>query len=165
MRLSICLNITSRISVTLALLFVITTSFGVKPASGEDFQVLSGDKIQLGAITYCLKGIDAPEIGQSCNLKNGNPFDCGHIAKTALMDLTAGAKITCRGGTKLAECTVGSCTAGGFDLSQNMVHTGWALSTEPKFAAIQARAKEKKHGLWKGKFEMPWVWRQMNKKQ
>ena len=129
------------------------------------FEVLSGDKIRVGKTTYCLKGIDAPEIGQICRHGNCRNYDCGHIAKTAIMDLTAGSNVKCSGSTKQKSSMIGSCEAGGFDLSQNMVYTGWALSTEPRFARIQTQAKAKKHGLWKGNFDTSWIWRELQKQR
>jgi endonuclease YncB( thermonuclease family) len=133
--------------------------------SATSFEVLSGDMIRVGKTTYCLKGIDAPEIGQICKHGNRRDYDCGHIAKTVLMDLTAGSNVKCSSGMKQKSCIIGSCEAGGFDLSQNMVHTGWALSTEPRFARIQTQAKAKKHDLWKGNFDTPWIWRELQKQR
>lgn len=103
--------------------------------------------IYVGKTTYCLKGIDAPEPGQICKGGNGRDYDCGHIANTALMDLTAGVNVNCSDVMKQNACMVGSCEADGFYLARNMIHTGWALSTEPRFANIQAQAKVKKRGL------------------
>ena len=53
---------------------------------------MSGDRISIAQKAYCLAGIQAPAIGQTCQRANCRNFDCGHISKTALMDLTAVAK-------------------------------------------------------------------------
>ncbi len=162
-------NITSTVKTAVAaVIFTLFITIGIHAVaadSGASFEVLSGDMIRVGKTTYCLKGIDAPELGQICKRGNGRDYDCGHIAKTALMDLTAGVNVKCSGGIKQESCVTGSCEAGGFDLSQNMVHTGWALSTEPRFASVQTQAKVKKHGLWKGNFDTPWVWRALQKQR
>jgi endonuclease YncB( thermonuclease family) len=53
--------------------------------------------------------------------------DCGRIARAGLMDLTAGGQVTCvpapgHPGTSL-------CRSDGYDLSEGMVHTGWAQAS------------------------------------
>ena len=131
--------------------------------SATSYEVFSGDMIRVGKTTYCLKGIDAPKIGRICKHGNGRDDDCGHIAKNAVMDFTTGSNVKSNGGMKQKSCMIGSCEAGGFDLSQNMDHTGWALSTEPLFARIQTQEKAKKYDLWKGNFDTPWVWRKLQK--
>ena len=131
--------------------------------SATSFEALNGDIIRVGKTTYCLKGIDAPKIEWICKHGNGRDYNCGHIAKNAFTDFTAGLNVKCSGGMKQKPYLVGSCEAGGFDLSQNMAHTGWALSTEPLFARIQTQEKAKKYDLWKGNFDTPWVWRKLQK--
>jgi endonuclease YncB( thermonuclease family) len=119
--------------------------------------VIDGDTIEVAGRAFDLHGIDAPEPGQRCRLK-GKPFDCGHIAKTALMDLTVGASAVCEA---RGEATA-LCRVGGFDLSRNMVHTGWALA-DREVTAAYAATEEKAHaagrGLWRTEFVTPWEWR------
>ena len=78
------------ISLALVLLFA--------PAALADMTgpatVIEGDLIEIMGERIRLYGIDAPERGQRCTYL-GKTFDCGHIAKTALMDLTAGATGVC----------------------------------------------------------------------
>ncbi len=133
--------------------------------SATPYEVFSGGMIRVGKTTYCLKGIDAPKIGRICKHSNGRDDDGGHIAKNAVMDFTAGSNVKCNGGMKQKSCMISSCEVGGFDLSKNMLHTGWSLSTEPRFARIQTQAKAKKYDLWKGNFDTPWVWRQLQKQR
>ncbi len=57
---------------------------------------------------------------------------------------------------------VATCLADGFDMSRNMVHTGWALAdrqTGARYLATQEKAREAKRGLWHGRFIPPWEWR------
>ncbi len=162
---------------------VLVESFGRRPAAiagailaailllapaprteAAEARVLEGDMLELDGIRYCLYGIDAPDPGQTCAAANGRIFDCGKIARTALMDLVAGARIRCTPtGEIRPRCRVARCTADGFDLSANMVHTGWALAApgyESDFKRQQTRARKRRHGLWRGTFEPPWEWRQ-----
>ena len=119
-------------------------------------RVLAGDTIVVEGRTLDLAGIDAPELGQRCRRKS-KTFDCGLIAKTALMDLTAGATAVCLLGDRGTRCRVD-----GFDLAENMVHTGWALAdgaAPARFRAVQRKARAAKRGLWRHEFVAPARWR------
>ena len=138
-------------------------------AACDGARAISGDTLELAGKRYCLVGIDAPEPGQRCALANGKRYDCGRIATTALIDLLAGASVRCRPtGDERAQCRVARCTADGFDLSGNMVHTGWALA-EPvdgnTYRPRQESARNQRRGLWRGAFETPWDWRGRIKRQ
>ena len=87
-------------------------------------KAIEGDVIEISGERVRLFGIDAPEPEQSCTIL-GNSIACGHIAKTALMDLTAGATVVCRPtGKKRRGLAVVICSVDGFDIPENMVHTG-----------------------------------------
>ncbi len=124
---------------------------------------LTGDRIELQGKQYCLADIDAPEPAQQCTLANGKPYNCGRIATTALMDLLAGASVQCTSTKKYSNgCAIAYCKADGFDLSANMVHTGWALAAPDargRYTTIEEKAKAGKRGLWRGRFVKPWEWR------
>lgn len=126
-------------------------------------QVVDGETLTIKGQAFCLAGIDAPEPGQTCINRSGKRFDCGRVAGTALMDLTAGARVRCRPtGAKRNRCAIASCEAGGYDLSEGMVYTGWALpdpATGARYRRYQALAEKRGHGLWRGWFEKPWQWR------
>jgi endonuclease YncB( thermonuclease family) len=94
------------------------------------FEVLSSDTIVVSKNIYTLKGIDTPELGQKCKCCNSRDYDCRLIAKAALKNLTAGPTIKCSGSVKREFYMIGSCEAGGFDLSRNI---GLALSTKTVF--------------------------------
>lgn len=126
-------------------------------------KAITGDRIELAGKQYCLAEIDAPEPAQQCTLANGKPYNCGRIATTALMDLLAGASVQCTPTKKyLNGCALAYCKADGFDLSANMVHTGWALAAPEargRYTTIEGKAKAGKRGLWRGRFVKPWDWR------
>ncbi len=125
-------------------------------------EVVDGETVRIAGKTFRLYGIDAPDIAQTCEIR-GRTYKCGRVSMTALMDLVAGVNIRCvprRGAT--ATPVMAICFATGYDLSEGMVHTGWALAMPrggTKYARIEARAKAAKRGLWKGKFTPPWEWR------
>lgn len=149
-------------------LFAVPVSAGAQaPAVTGTPTVIDGRTLTIKGQRFVLFGIDVPEIGQRCE-RFSRAYDCGDVARTALMDLVAGVDVTCRALTgKRAQRARGQdlalCEATSVDLSWNMVHTGWALA-EPTYgqryyAKIEAAARKRGSGLWKGKFTKPWIWR------
>ncbi|MFQ5775592.1 MAG: thermonuclease family protein [Kiloniellaceae bacterium] len=128
--------------------------------------VIDGDTIKLEGEAIRLYGIDAPELGQNCTVK-GRIYDCGMVARSALLDLTAGATVTCeiiagQPGGDGAEGKPGRCFAAGYDLSEGMAYTGWALAdrlVSKRYVEHEDGARQARRGLWKGTFVAPWDWR------
>lgn len=124
--------------------------------------VIDGETLEVRGKRFKLWGIDAPEPKQTCTIRRRD-YNCGRISTTALMDLVAGVNVTCRPvkGTK----DVARCYAGGYELSEGMIHTGWALAMprdHARFAPIERKAAAARRGLWQGEFVMPWDWRERN---
>lgn len=123
--------------------------------------VISGDTLEINGDRIRLDGIMAPVDGQSCTMY-GRTYDCRRISATALMDLTAGSAVRCpayRVEPNVGK--VGTCYAGGYDLSEGMVYTGWALAyprAGNAYLRFEKRARRSHHGLWRGTFVMPWEW-------
>ncbi len=124
-------------------------------------RVIASDLIELQGRRLRLDGVDAPEPGQRCALE-ARLYDCGEVARTALLDLTAGSEVRCRSlGPGPMGSTLARCTAAGYDLSEGMVYTGWALAAptgNERYGAVQEQARRAKHGLWRGRFVEPWAW-------
>jgi endonuclease YncB( thermonuclease family) len=129
-------------------------------------EIIDGDTLVVAGETIRLFGVDAPEVGQVCAIGK-RTYDCGKIARTALLDLTAGTPVTCevtegaRDGDP-REGTPGHCYADGYDLSEGMAYTGWALAQRDvtdRYVSFETGAQKAKRGLWKGKFVLPWAWR------
>ena len=153
-------------ALAVVLLALAITVVGAEPVAAADVvgkgSAIDGDTIVVAGKRFNLEGIDAPELDQKCAWPNGD-IPCGDVARIALLDLVAGARVTCRAkGTDAAGETIGRCAADGFDISGNMVHTGWALAdrqTGQRYLDIEDRAKGAKRGMWKGTFVSPWDWR------
>ncbi len=133
-------------------------------------EIIDGDTVEVQGRVIRLYGIDAPELGQTCRI-GARAYACGRIARTALLDLTAGVTVRCElapagpeDGAEHsgAEVRIGRCRADGYDLSEGMAYTGWALALRPvseRYVAFEARARAARRGLWKGRFVTPWDWR------
>lgn len=119
---------------------------------------VAGDILSVNGVTVHLYGIAAPKPDQFCRAKN-KPYPCGHVAKTALMDLVFGGAVTCRLRKETKNgIPEADCQSGGFDIAANMVHTGWAVADPAiggKFARTEARARKAGRGLWRGEFSLP----------
>ncbi len=128
-------------------------------------KVIDGDTIEVQGAAVRLYGIDAPELGQTCRIGE-HAYDCGKIARTALLDLTAGVSVTCQlappDPATATEGRPGRCYADGYDLSEGMAYTGWALALRQvsgRYAVFEDGARAAGRGLWKGAFVAPWAWR------
>jgi endonuclease YncB( thermonuclease family) len=127
-------------------------------------EVIDGETLRIGTATFRLHGIDAPDPAQTCEIR-GRIYNCGRVSATALMDLVVAVPVRCvkrRDAPAGSDPILANCFADGYDLSEGMVHTGWALAMPrdgTKYARIEAKAREARRGLWKGKFTMPWEWR------
>ena len=139
-------------------------------------KIIDGDTIEVQGQAIRLYGIDAPELGQACTIEE-RTYDCGLVARTALLDLTAGVAVTCQvvsaevvsaevvsaePGRAAEDGRPGRCFAQGYDLSEGMAYTGWALALREvsvHYLVFEERAQAAGRGLWKGRFVTPWDWR------
>lgn len=128
-------------------------------------RVIDGDTLQVAGQRVRLFGIDAPDLDQVCQ-HAGRDYPCGKVARAALWDLVAGLDVSCapEGAAPQEDGSIlATCTAGGFGLNANMVHAGWALAdpqAPDRYQAAQADAEQARRGLWRGRFDPPWEWRQ-----
>ncbi len=150
--------------------FLATTLYMATGAAGlkaeTDIEVLDAETLRVGAGLYRLEGIDAPEPEQACWLTS-HLFPCGEIARGALLDLTAGADVICVALDETKDGATASprlarCHADGYNLSEGMTYTGWALADRrsgQNYRRSEAGAAANKRGLWRGRFVKPWDWR------
>lgn len=124
-------------------------------------RVADGDSIELGNERVRLRGIDAPELGQTCRKADAD-YPCGRLARDALVKLIGGAQVTCEGseldryGRLLAVCS-----AKGVNLNRELVQMGWAVAFGD-YESEEATARQAGSGLWAGSFDRPRDWRTMH---
>jgi len=112
--------------------------------------VIDGRTLDLSGQIAQLRGIEVPALGEQC-LFFGRMQDCGVIARSQLMDLTAGARIECEFVDRPDAAAPSSvrCRSNGYDLSEGMVHTGWATAAIERYRSVQRDAQAARRGQWR----------------
>jgi endonuclease YncB( thermonuclease family) len=129
--------------------------------------VIDGDTISISGTHIRLEGIDAPERDQTCLDAAGKAWPCGQTAARQLRDQVRRRELSCTPRAKdqhqrvLAVCSLPD----GADLNAWMVRQGWAMASG--FVKIyedeQIEAEAQKRGIWAGRFDPPWKWRQQHR--
>ena len=121
------------------------------------FAVVDGDTLALAGERLRLRGLDAPELKQSCGNPE-KPWPCGQAARTRLAELV-GPATTCRGAEhdRYRRLLV-SCRTGAQDPAALMVREGLAVSYGA-YALEETQARLAGRGLWAGDFKRPADWR------
>ncbi|WP_162937334.1 thermonuclease family protein [Indioceanicola profundi] len=124
---------------------------------------VEGDRLTIEGQEIRLYGIDAPDRGQKCVSGRGVEYDCFEMSRLALERLLQAGSPTCtmlpgaKDDGRLARCTVN-----GHDIGAFQVLAGWAMSYRriaPDYAKQEALAMSRRRGLWTGRAEAPWIWR------
>lgn len=125
--------------------------------------IIDGDTIIVAGERIRLHGLDAPELDQNF-LWRGKQAACGMMALAALEALTAGVNVRCEVtgrdpyGRLIAKCF----SPNGIDIGRRLVSSGWALAYRrysKDYIDAESEARKAKRGIWRGRFEKPWVWR------
>lgn len=133
----------------------------VKQELSGPFGVIDGDTLTKGGERLRLKGIDAPELSQSC----GTPPDlwpCGVDARKALVSLIAGPVICQARGRDKYQRLLATCTRETVDIAAEMVRTGHAVSYGA-YKKEERAAKAARLGVWSGPFAEPGTWRKTHR--
>lgn len=142
----------------LAILFIARMDEVATQSRAGQAHVNDGDTLTIDNARLRLRGIDAPEYRQICQL-DGRGYDCGREARRALADLAEGRALICEGWERdkymrlLVECRDGTK-----NVNAEMVRLGWAVSYGD-YRAEEREARSAKRGLWRGEFETPRDWR------
>lgn len=124
--------------------------------------VIDGDTLDIHGQRIRLHGIDAPEIGQSCE-KDGKQYRCGQQAALALADKIGRATVRCeQRDIDRYKRIVAVCSLGNIDLNAWMVRQGWAIAYRQysrDYVDDESAAQAEKAGIWAGGFIEPSRWR------
>ncbi len=147
--------------------FSISTSKDLNFISGKAI-ITDGDTIKINGEKIRFGGIDAPEKKQICYL-NGKKIYCGKISSEKLKEIIGKNEVNCikEEGRDRYNRIIAECFVKGDSVSKNMVKSGYAFDytkySKKKYAKYQEYAKNNKLGIWKMKFEYPWIWRKKNR--
>ena len=132
----------------------------------QSLRVADGDTIELGGQRIRLQGVDAPELHQECRDASGRSWACGRRARSELRRLIGNDAVQCSSHVKdRFGRSVATCRAGGRDLGEAMVRSGYALAYPDwasPYGAAQSEARSRKLGVWGGLFENPRAWRDLH---
>lgn len=146
------------IDVVVALALVLAVGFVAEWLQRKDVfagpaRVVDGDTLKLDGQRIRLQGMDAPELGQSCQ-RDGKAWPCGTTARFALAEMVQRGEVFCTAsgqdayGRALARCTVD-----GVDIAEELVRQG---SPSPMAAMAMRRPKPQaraaRRGMWAGTF-------------
>lgn len=125
--------------------------------------VIDGDTIEIHGTRIRMHGIDSPESGQLCVIKEKKDR-CGQSAALALSDKIGNSTVSCdpRDKDRYGR-VVAVCSANNEDLNAWMVAQGWAMAYRKystDYVKQEERASAAKLGIWQGEFVPPWDWRQ-----
>ncbi|MFM9974880.1 MAG: thermonuclease family protein [Beijerinckiaceae bacterium] len=125
-------------------------------------EAIDGDSLRLAGEEMRLKGIDAPEFSQTCQVAR-QTVDCGRESRAALRKLLRSGLVTCIGGERdrFGRLLV-SCRVRGVDINAAMVRDGQAMAFGG-YDQEEAEAKAAFRGLWAGEFERPQDWRRRHR--
>ena len=125
-------------------------------------QVVDGDSLIINGERLRLQGIDAPEFDQSC-IVSGKATPCGQHARNALRKLVGRGQVACTAhSVDRHDRWLATCTAGDMNINQTLVEQGWAVDYGG-YAKSEAKARQRKLGLWQGTFQRPHDWRALRK--
>jgi endonuclease YncB( thermonuclease family) len=134
---------------------------------GKTF-VIDGDSINVAGKEVRLVGIDAPEYKQNCFDEKNEEYSCGQISRDFLTELIGEKKVTCAfSGKDKYERYLGKCFIGEVSINEEILKNGMAViydfnETDEKMEKLEAQAKSKKLGIWRGAFQLPKEYRKQN---
>jgi len=121
--------------------------------------VNDGDSITLGTERIRLRGVDAPELHQTCK-RGGQGYPCGRQSRDSLVAMIGGRPVQCTGSERdRYDRLLAVCTAGGVDLNRHQVEAGWAIAYGG-YQSEELVARREGAGLWAGSFDRPRDWRE-----
>ncbi len=117
-----------------------------------------GDSIRIDGTRIRLKGLDAPELDQTCQ-QGTRSYRCGELARDALLSLILRSPVKCRSaGRDKYKRVLAKCSVADKDIGSQIVASGWAVGYGD-YERQEADARARRVGLWAGTFDTPREWR------
>ena len=151
--------------ITFSLIFYSSVCFSKKIIDGK-VKIIDGDTIHIGKNKIRLHGIDALEINQTCTIKE-KTWECGIESYLALKSIILNNNVQCEIiDVDQYKRLIGKCFVNKIYINQYMVLNGWAIAYRYyslDFIDDEEIAKKNKIGIWKGKFQEPYLFRKQRK--
>ena len=153
----------------IVLIFIYFMSFSLANCKSLDnsIRIIDGDTIILNSEKIRFYGIDTPEKKQKCKDRNGLSYPCGEFATNELKKIISSGQLFCKKrATDRYGRSISICYVNGVDINSLMVKNGWALAYRKysrDYIDEEKEAKDKKMGMWAGKFIAPWRWRKLKR--
>ena len=150
-------------------IFIYFMSFSLANCKSLDnsIRIIDGDTIILNSEKIRFYGIDTPEKKQKCKDRNGLSYPCGEFATNELKKIISSGQLFCKKrATDRYGRSISICYVNGVDINSLMVKNGWALAYRKysrDYIDEEKEAKDKKMGMWAGKFITPWRWRKLKR--
>jgi endonuclease YncB( thermonuclease family) len=143
-------------------LVLASLAFATRAEAGQisgQAKAIDSQIIQVGDQRVMLFGVDSVMRKQVCML-DGKPWQCWSAAVHELQTLLDQGPVTCDrvGEPDVYGRVLARCSVSGQSLNEQLVSAGFAVartSETTDYVAAEATAKQKKLGLWQGKFELP----------
>ena len=153
----------------IVIVFIYFMSFSLANCKSLDnsIRIIDGDTIMLNSEKIRFYGIDTPEKKQKCKDRNGLSYPCGEFATNELKKIISSGQLFCKKrATDRYGRSISICYVNGVDINSLMVKNGWALAYRKysrDYIDEEKEAKDKKMGMWAGKFIAPWRWRKLKR--
>ena len=153
----------------IVIVFIYFMSFSLANCKSLDnsIRIIDGDTIILNSEKIRFYGIDTPEKKQKCKDRNGLSYPCGEFATNELKKIISSGQLFCKKrATDRYGRSISICYVNGVDINSLMVKNGWALAYRKysrDYIDEEKEAKDKKMGMWAGKFIAPWRWRKLKR--